>query len=129
MDLFKRFLAGDKAPPNAGEPDAAAPRSLTGAEFDRAVLEATLPAVVDFWAEWCMPCRMIAPAVNDLAAEFAGRALVAKLNTDEAPEIAARYGILSIPTLIYFKNGAEVDRVVGYRDYRTLKDRLERLLD
>jgi thioredoxin 1 len=104
------------------------PHHLTGAEFERTVLGAALPVVVDFWAEWCVPCRMIAPAVHKLAAEFAGRALVAKLNADEAPEIVARYGILSIPTLIYFKNGREMDRVVGYSDYRPLKNKLERLL-
>jgi len=103
-------------------------RPVTGDEFDSVVLEAALPAVVDFWAEWCGPCHAIAPAVGQLATEFDGRALVVKLDADEYPEILARYGIMGIPTLIFFKGGQEVDRVVGLTGYKTLKLKLEKLV-
>jgi thioredoxin 1 len=84
---------------------------------------------VDFWAEWCGPCRAIAPAVSQLASEYEGRALVAKLDADEYPEILSRYGVMGIPTLIYFKGGREATRVVGLNGYATLKAKLEKLLD
>lgn len=70
--------------------------------------------LVDFWAEWCMPCRMIAPIVEDLAKEYAGKILVGKLNVDENQDTAERFHVFSIPTLLIIKNGAEVDRIVGY---------------
>ncbi|PKO20590.1 MAG: thioredoxin [Chloroflexi bacterium HGW-Chloroflexi-1] len=104
------------------------PRHVTGAEFDTEILGSELPTVVDFWAEWCGPCHAIAPAVKELANEFDGRAVVAKLNADDYPDILSRYGIMGIPTLIYFKNGQEVDRVTGMTRYGVLKDKLERLL-
>lgn len=84
--------------------------------------------VVDFWAEWCMPCRMIAPIVEQLAKEYAGKVVFAKLNTDENPAIAGRYGITGIPTLIFFKNGRPVDKVVGALPKAELKRWVERNL-
>lgn len=127
MDLFKRIVGAKKAEDSVTQ-TGAQPRHLTAEEFDNEILKAEVPAVVDFWAEWCAPCRAIAPAVAQLAGEFEGRAIVAKLNADDYPEILMRYGIMGIPTLLYLKGGQEVDRIVGLTRYETLKNKLERLL-
>ena len=81
--------------------------------FQSDVLQASEPVVVDFWAEWCGPCKMIAPALEEISAELQGKVKVAKLNIDENPELAARYGVRSIPTLMLFKNGEVADMKVG----------------
>ncbi|KAA0253494.1 MAG: thioredoxin [Acidobacteria bacterium] len=86
---------------------------VTTADFDRTVLSAGTPALVDFHADWCGPCRRQGPLVDELASELWGTAVVAKLDVDENPEIAARYGVFSIPTLLVFKDGVEVERFVG----------------
>jgi thioredoxin 1 len=87
-------------------------KHLKTAEFDEAVKAAPV-AMVDFWAEWCGPCKMLSPAIEELAAQYEGRALVAKVNVDEEPDLARRFGIMSIPTVIFLKDGQEVDRKVG----------------
>src|SRR5512136_1793228 len=116
MGLLKKFMGTDKeqAPAADAKPVAAQPRHLTDEEFAQQVLHSEQAVVVDFWAEWCGPCHAIAPSVAKLADEYAGRALVAKVNADDYPEILMRYGIMGIPTLIYFKGGQEADRIVGY---------------
>ena len=81
--------------------------------FQSEVLESAEPVVVDFWAEWCGPCKMIAPSLEEIATELAGKVKVAKLNIDENPELAAQFGVRSIPTLILFKGGKPVDQIVG----------------
>jgi len=81
--------------------------------FKQEVLESDVPVLVDFWAEWCGPCRMVAPVVEELAGEYDGRLKVCKLNVDEAPVTASEYGIMSIPTLAIFKNGEVVERIIG----------------
>jgi len=89
--------------------------SVTDADFESAVLKSEEPVLVDFWAAWCGPCRMIAPIVEDLAGEFGEKAKVLKLDIDANPETPARLGVMSIPTVILFKDGHAVERAVGYR--------------
>jgi thioredoxin 1 len=96
--------------------------------FEKTVLGSELPVLVDFWAPWCGPCKMIAPSVEQLAQEYDGKALIAKVNTDDDPLWASRFGIMGIPTLILFKGGKEVDRVVGAVRKDVLKSKLEKVL-
>lgn len=86
---------------------------LTGQNFDEQVLQSSLPVLVDFWADWCGPCKMLGPVIEELAGELAGKAVVGKVNVDEEQQLAARYGVMSIPTVVLFKNGQEAARSVG----------------
>lgn len=97
---------------------------LTEQNFEAEVLQAELPVLIDFWAPWCGPCRMLAPAVAQIAEEYAGKAKVCKVNVDEAPELARRFGIMSIPTVLVFKGGQLTEKLVGLRP----KAELEALL-
>lgn len=87
--------------------------AVSHASFQQEVLDSELPVLVDFWAAWCGPCRLVAPVVDELATEYENQLKVVKVNTDEQPEVASQYGIRSIPTLILFKQGQPIDRVVG----------------
>jgi len=87
--------------------------TLTDANFETEVLKSDIPVLVDFWAEWCYPCKMIAPVVSEISKEYTGKLKVGKLNTDQNQSIAVQYGISGIPTLLLFKNGEVVDRIVG----------------
>lgn len=95
--------------------------------FERA-LAAGQPMMVDFWADWCGPCKMLAPAIDGLAGEYEGRAVVGKVNVDDEPELARQYGVMSIPTVIFFKNGEEVDRKVGVQPTEVFTEALDQLL-
>jgi thioredoxin 1 len=86
---------------------------LTDSNFDAEALKADKPVLVDFWAPWCAPCRMVGPIVEELAGNYSGKLKVGKLNTDDNPDVASRYGIMSIPTILLFKNGEIADRIVG----------------
>jgi thioredoxin 1 len=106
---------------------ASKPVDINDDSFESEVLKSDIPVLVDFWAPWCGPCRMIAPIVEDLAAKYAGRAVIAKINTDENPVVPADLGIMGIPTLILYQDGEEVDRIVGFAPAHTLEDKLKAL--
>lgn len=101
------------------------PVEIEEAAFGDAVLKATTPVLVDFWAPWCGPCRMVAPVVEELADEYEGKIGFVKVNVDDNPKVASQYGIMSIPTLMVFKEGQPVDTIIGFRP----KDELKKSLD
>jgi thioredoxin 2 len=104
------------------------PLTVTDATFSAEVERSPVPVLVDAWAAWCGPCKMIAPVIDELAAEMAGRVRVAKLNVDENPLTAARFDLRSIPTLLLFKGGREADRIVGVQPKSEISRRLERII-
>ncbi len=106
--------------------------TVNDANFGEVILQANVPALVDLWAPWCAPCRMIAPVVEELAADYQGKAVIGKLNVDENAGIASRYGVTSIPTLLFFKDGDVKDQMIGVpagNAKRMIEDKLKNLLD
>ena len=104
------------------------PVEIEEAKFDEAVLKAKTPVLVDFWAPWCGPCRMVAPIVDELAGEYAGKVGFVKVNVDNNPTVAGKYGVMSIPTLILFKDGKPVTNIIGYKPKGELKKSLDKAL-
>ena len=100
---------------------------LTAANFEEEVLKASAPVLVDFWAEWCGPCKMIAPILDELASEYDGKVKVGKVNIDEHQSIATEYGVRAVPTLLIFKYGEVEEQVVGLRSKRDLKANLDKV--
>ncbi len=100
---------------------------LTKENFEQEVLKSDKPVVVDFWATWCMPCKMIAGIIKEVSGEYKDRCKVAKLNIDDAMEIASRFGVMNIPTVVFFKNGREFTRVVGVVSKDTIVDKMEEM--
>lgn len=98
---------------------------LTDQNFEQEVLRADMPVLVDFWASWCGPCRMLSPVIAEIAEEYAGKVKVGKVNVDEQPNLANRYGIASIPTVMLFKNGEVVNTSLGYRPKNDLETMLK----
>ena len=101
---------------------------VTDTDFDEHVLASSTPVLVDFWGQWCPPCKTIAPILDELAPKYLGKALIAKFNVDENTNVAARYGVTALPTLIVFKGGMIVDRVVGAKSRGDLQKLIERNL-
>jgi thioredoxin 1 len=101
------------------------PVELTDSNFDEVIKSEDKPVLVDFWAEWCGPCKMIAPVVNELASDYEGKAVIGKVDVDANPSISAKYGIRSIPTLLVFKNGEIVDKQVGAVNKGVLSQKLD----
>jgi thioredoxin 1 len=101
--------------------------TVTQTNFQTEVIQSKLLVLVDFWAQWCAPCRAVAPILEELAAKYQSKFLVGKVNVDEHPELAAQFGVLNIPTLIFFKAGQEVDRVVGVQPKGQLESKIQKL--
>jgi len=102
--------------------------AVNDTNFEEIVVKSDKPVLVDFWAEWCGPCRMIGPIVDELSTEFEGKALMVKVDVDECPETSAKYGIRNIPTILFIKNGEVVDKQVGAVPKNTLVNKLNAIL-
>ena len=105
------------------------PVAIDDSNFEQFVLQAKTPVLLDFWAAWCAPCLMVAPVVEELAEEYEGRVSFGKVDVDQNPKIASQYGIMSIPTLILFKDGKPISNIVGFRPKAELKQSLDAALD
>ena len=102
--------------------------TVTDANFESEVLQSSVPVLVDFWAQWCPPCRMLSPVVDEIATEKAGTAKVAKVNVDDNPELTRRFKVQSIPLLLFFKDGEVKDQMLGATNKKTLLNKLEALI-
>ena len=105
------------------------PLAVTDSDFDQIVLQAETPVLVDFWAPWCQPCLMIAPVLDELAGEYDGRLSIVRMDVDQNPKTATKYSVMSIPTLLVFKQGKPISHMVGFRPKAELKRNLDAALD
>jgi thioredoxin 1 len=101
--------------------------TVTTSNFETEILQGQSPSLIDFWATWCAPCRAVAPVLDELAAQYQGKFTVGKVNVDDHPELAGKFGVMNIPTLIFFKGGQEVDRVVGVASKAQLEEKIQKL--
>jgi thioredoxin 2 len=127
--LHDRPLCGKCGTPLNISTHASRPVDITDGSFKKEVLESSVPVIVDCWAPWCGPCRMVAPTLDQLASEYAGRVRIAKLNVDENPLTASQFDTRSIPTLLFFKNGALVNRMVGAQPKSAIEQYLLQVID
>ena len=102
--------------------------NITDDNFETEVLKSEIPVLIDFWAEWCGPCRMVAPIVSELSGEYEGKAVIGKVNVDDNREVAAQYGIRNIPTILFFKDGKVVDKIVGASAKSAFTEKLDALV-
>ena len=105
------------------------PTAIDDTNFDQIVLQAAIPVLVDFWAPWCRPCLMVAPILDELAEEYNGKVSIARIDVDQNPKTAAKYNIMSIPTMLIFKKGKPISQIVGFRPKPELKRSLDASLD
>lgn len=106
----------------------AKPIEVTDSSFEKVILQSDLPAVVDFWAVWCGPCKIIAPYLEQLAEEYEGKVKIAKMDVDNNPQTPTKYGIRSIPTVIFFKNGKVVDQIIGAQPKANFQEKIKKML-
>ncbi len=128
-NLLKRLFGGKPASPAGPESEGAAPIHVSDADFGQVVLGADRLAIVDLWADWCGPCHMLAPTIERLAAEYDGRVLVTKLDVDENPATSGRYDVRGIPTVLFIRDGKEIDRMVGVQSYVSFANRINHYLE
>jgi thioredoxin 1 len=103
-------------------------KELTAGNFDEVVLQSQKPVMVDFWAQWCGPCKMIGPIIEEIHGEYAGKTDIGKVDVDQQQELASRFGIRNIPTILFFKNGEVVDKITGAASKREFTNKLDRLI-
>ncbi len=103
-------------------------KTFTDANFQKEVLQSSTPVVVDFWAPWCGPCKMVSPTIEELAKDYAGKVSIGKLNVDENPDVAGNFGVMSIPTVMIFKNGKPVHSMVGAQSKQAYKTEIDKAL-
>ena len=132
-NLLKNLFGGQPSSPStqavADDPNRPQPIHVTDADFADVIMHSDKLAIVDLWAEWCGPCHMLAPTIEDLAAEYDGRVVVAKLDVDNNPTTPGRFGIMGIPTVLFIKDGKEVDRIVGVQGSAAFANRIEKYIE
>jgi thioredoxin 1 len=132
-NLLKNLFGGKPSSSSmqavADDPNRPQPIHVTDIDFAEVILQSDKLAVVDLWAEWCSPCHMLAPTIEDLAAEYDGHIVVAKLDVDNNPVTPGQFGIMGIPTVLFIKDGKEVDRIVGVQGYAAFANRIEKYIE